>query len=94
MKISVTAEHIDKGKRGDPCSCPFALAIKEVVGDAEVYIRIAYNCFATFVDVQINNWDYRVANRFIARDLKQYDNTGKLNPFEIEIPYEKTQTCA
>lgn len=30
MRVSVTSEHLSRGRRGSPCSCPVALAI----GDA------------------------------------------------------------
>jgi len=35
VKVEVTADDIDNGERGKPCSCPVALALRRVLSDVD-----------------------------------------------------------
>lgn len=79
MKIIVTAEHIKNGCRMDPCGCPVALAIRDVVKDD---------------DVSVGPWQVHVGGKGIRLPpaavlfVRWFDENLRPQPFEFELPVE------
>ena len=88
--VKVTEEHIKKGKRGNPNSCPIAYAWKDIFPNAFKTHVQGYN------DPQSGVWWSMSASSYkgnISCDLPgkvvmlidSYDVTGEMKPFEFEV---------
>jgi len=80
MKITVTQEHINKGKRQSRCFCPIALAIKDVLGQ-NCDPRVGDMCIFIGKDPKqyyVTPWQ---AKAFISI----FDSGGIPNPIEFEL---------
>ena|ERR1700680_842511 len=83
MKINVTQENINLGQKGNPSKCGLALAIKDLMPEAQVLV------FHTHAE--INNRSYKLpqeATKFIfAFDTRTDSNLNKelVSPIEFEI---------
>jgi len=84
MKIEVKQEHIDKGDRTSPCSCPVALALKEAglpdPGVTETQIRL---------DV-MNSWRSVQIPDEAAAFVRAFDAGESVQPFTFDLPLEPT----
>ena len=71
IKVEVTQEDIEKGKKRDSSCCPVALACKRVVNLtwSEVFQRVGYNY-----------------DRIISRWIGKFDRGEKVEPFSFELP--------
>ncbi|ANA87336.1 hypothetical protein PBI_KAMPE_104 [Gordonia phage Kampe] len=80
MKVTVTQEHIDKGKRWEICNCPIALALKEK-GFNNVEVSTFEISASKHNDLMINHYRVpSVAKRFI----KSFDDGHPVEPFTFE----------
>jgi hypothetical protein len=73
IKVSVTAKHIEKGKRRNPGYCPIALAIKGL-GFKKVYVGRNY--------LILDKWPYKVpakTNEFI----RKFDENNDVKTFSF-----------
>ena len=75
MKISVTQEDIDKGKREDSCVCPIALAVRRQTG------RL-FHIDDTNADDGYDTIQLPIKARQFVRS---YDNGNPVEPFEFEL---------
>lgn len=83
MKISVTQDHIDHGKRRDCCNCPVALAARDAGCPAPV----------VFLGHFYPNWTAMPEARlglpaFVTAFIHRFDYTqNKVSPFEFEVDW-------
>lgn len=92
MKTRVTADHISRGVIGCSARCPIALCLNDL-GLTKCLVGARYITPSTAdltVDVQTS---YEISTHIL-----MYDHTGKMEPFEFEIPeslvpYIKEASC-
>lgn len=77
MKITVTEEHIRRGRRRACSACPLALAISEAVG-----MRMEVGVLSTWCDPAKLITLPEEAQEFIDR----FDRGRKVHPFSFELP--------
>lgn len=82
--IPVTEEHIEKGEKEDPASCPIALAIRDKLGE-ESYPEVLSHEFIIFLDGSRHDGtiDEEIANK-----IKEYDTNEEMKPMNIIIEIE------
>lgn len=90
LTVSVTQEHIDKGRTIDPFSCPVTLAVCDAMDIEQADYRV---CSASLIRV----WDSRGGGRFdsryevvtpqVARDfMRNFDlGTGGAKPITFTV---------
>lgn len=80
----LTQEHIGKGERRSPCTCPIALCLREQLGDGWVVsVLDVIDCW--------NNTDYkfqraRVPTK-VADFINAFDRTGDGKPFSFTLEF-------
>ncbi|AXH46555.1 hypothetical protein SEA_ROBINSPARKLES_110 [Gordonia phage RobinSparkles] len=80
MKVTVTQEHIDKGKPWEICNCPIALALKEK-GFANVEVSTLAISVGKNNQALLNHYSVpSIAKQFI----KAFDDGQTVEPFEFE----------
>ena len=82
MKVNVTAKHIRKGKRSQPCHCPIALALKEQL-HKEVEVG-PYDMFFLYRK--------KIAGEAKTPDsayyfIRAFDKGHKVKPFTFEVSF-------
>lgn len=80
-KVKVTAEHIKKGLKEDPCNCPIALALKDA-GYKEVLVR------GSEIEFDSTN-GYAIciaAGTRIDLFIDDFDSGTKVKPMTISMP--------
>jgi hypothetical protein len=83
LNISVTQEHINEGRPGNPCLCPVALALNALPSVKEASVGV---CTADF---SLDGQDIAVNLPETAEDrIHDFDRYGVMEPFEfcVEIP--------
>lgn len=83
MRIEVTQEDIDRGKRGNSCECPVARAVKRAIGDGGVFVQHEHISTRTH---------YFRAPREVRNFITAFDYPipgFTILPFAFDIPYEK-----
>ncbi len=81
MKITVTAEHIAKGKIKACRECPVALAIRECFPDTEDFYIVVGNTF-----VNIHRKEYILPEE-VSMYIRAFDAGKSILPFEFELDY-------
>ena len=80
MKVDVTQEDIDQGKRFDWAACPVANAIKRILGDAMfVEVNYKYVYFAPYCEKASR------LSEAARKRIKTYDLTGEMQPFTLVL---------
>ena len=97
LNINITEEHIKNGKPGSQCSCPISLALKEAyekLMPEEIVIIPCVDTHDMFIEFgkptgkEDPEYQYNDRNDFIFSDtisewIKEYDNKGTGEPFEL-----------
>jgi hypothetical protein len=87
MRICVSQEHINRGRRGDPCSCAVALAIRDALPGTtpEVAPVVVYLLGFAGLGLRPTAPLPPEATRFIDR----FDRREAVAPFEFDLPIEQ-----
>lgn len=80
MKISVTQEHIDQGKKNDNRACPIALAINDATKTNSASVGWFSCSFHTHLGRVTRSLPVQ-ASRFI----DYFDGGNSVSPFEFEV---------
>ena len=81
MKVAITQEHIDKGKRETPRCCPLALALQEQTGEA---YRVGY--MSAWVDAANKAPSFeRILSTAASKFINSFDRGNKVKPCTITI---------
>ncbi len=80
IKVEVTAEDIETGKRNDPCHCPVALAIMRTVPGVSPDGGL-------FAGVFVLRWADKCMRTpdAVAEFIVQFDGGGDVHPFAFEL---------
>jgi hypothetical protein len=82
VKIKVTQEHIDKGIRCSPYSCPIALAVEDY--DSSIKFSVGVSKINIYGDVSEPCKQYRLPEE--AREfVDKFDHDFIVEPFEFEL---------
>jgi hypothetical protein len=82
MKINVTQEHIDNGRRNCADACPIALAVKDAEADA-AYISVSRD--SIFIDKENQSHGILMGLPWSARRfVDNFDHEGCVQPFSFE----------
>lgn len=79
MKVQVTQSDIDRGKKGDSCQCPVALAVARAAGTTSVY---AFENLDPCIVVDGVEY-YGVGSAFDF--MQDFDSGKRMQPFEFEL---------
>ena len=91
MKIQVTQNHIDRGRRMSAKSCPVALAIYDKIGivvgisSSMIGHRSQHNNFGWF-ETHLLDTDAQAIKSFVANFDETMLRSGDPEPFEFTIP--------
>lgn len=75
MLVKITKNHIHKGKAGDPCECPIALALRLA---GKEHVEVFNSC------IWINGKRYPTSLK-VDRWIRHYDNGDQVEPMEFEL---------
>lgn len=95
MKIHVTQEHIDKGRKCDCSSCPVALALMDHLVDATPVVKPIGSddkekyapTWAALSRLRIGNWIWRTPLA-VWHFMRAFDAGNQPGPFEFELSDE------
>ncbi len=79
MIVSVTKDHIKRGKRLDCQECPIALALLDATGE---------NFVAVGTRISVGYFNRYVATRSCLRFIRKFDNGDKVKPFNFRLVEE------
>lgn len=78
MKIEVTQEHIDKGRRRSCWGCPVALAMRSAG-------LLNAHAAATFYIWGAHGQFFKDLPKDVTSHIEYFDQTGKMRPFSFEL---------
>jgi hypothetical protein len=88
MKITVTQEHIDRGKRGKCDSCPIALAILDDVSIDEAKVGAIIATISRKKPIiswsRVSTEDYYLPQSAIDF-VRKFDDSSHVEPFSFEL---------
>lgn len=84
MKITVTQDHINNGKKVNPASCPIALAVKEL-GYSFVSVGNTKCHFGQVIDAGYRTF---LLPEEAVEFVHAFDYNWPVNPFEFEMTTE------
>lgn len=79
MRISVTEDHIKKGRKREPRFCPVAIAVRERLKLSEYQVDVGNRIWIKDFPVEIPH----AVNRFVS----DFDNGRPVEPFEFDLDY-------
>jgi hypothetical protein len=82
MAIQVTQQDIDRGKRGDDCWCPVALAINRWSGRNS---SVDVDTVVIGIDTADGKPDEFLTPPKIAEFIRRFDNGEPVEPFEFDL---------
>lgn len=87
MKITVTKEDIQDGDQRSATTCPVARALKRSFPTA-LYVGVSPRDFS----IHLPNYEsvFRVLPSNAQQQIRKFDESGKMDPFEFEIYPEAT----
>lgn len=84
MKIVVTQDDIDKGRKYNPIACPVALALRRTFPDKD--IRSAYT--VAVEHIQLNHFNTVKSYPYpkgVSLSIQDFDRGLEIAPFEFEL---------
>ena len=80
MKVNVTQEHIQRGKKGSCFYCPVAQALRDKAGKDTALFSVSVGSDGIgYLDKSY------VTPAPVRRRINYYDRTGKMKPFSFEL---------
>lgn len=85
ITVSVTQEHVDRGKCRDPWQCAIALALKAAVPDAQdVYVTGIDAAFT-----KLNSTYHTYCPKELSHYVASYDEGRKIEPTTFELEFRR-----